>query len=264
MLRNPIVHIVSCSPRSGTTLFHEIMINCFDVKLSYPSEKSIFRAGYISRGLTVLKDPNEIFYVRHMLKIEPRLYVVYLSRDPRDVVSSVHRGSREGGYFTGMRKWIEYQQEFDKIREHPRVIEVRYEDLVSSPDKVQNQLVDAFPFLVKKKAFSSYHEQATPSELSLLAMNGLRPISRKSMGGWKKNLERIKQQLVACSSLPDILLKYGYEEDKEWLKGLEKVSPLPYDNKDVLSIYSLKIRYRVFRKCFWYFLNRCILRFSNA
>lgn len=264
MVKNPIIHIVSCSPRSGTTLFHEIMVNCFDIDLSYPSEKSIFRAGFIRNGLTVIKDPNEIFYMKYMLAIEPRLHVIYLSRDPRDVISSIHRGSQEGGYFTGVTRWIEYQQEFDKIKEHPRVVEVRYEDLVSSPDEIQGKLLNAFPFLVKRKAFSSYHDQAAPSELSLVAMNGLRPISTKSLGGWKKNLERIKQQLVECPSLPDILINYGYERDRSWLELLEGVSPLPPGNDDFSSIYSVKIRYRIFRKCFWYFLSKLLFRFSKA
>lgn len=256
VVKNPIIHIVSCSPRSGTTLFHEMMVNCFDVELSYLSEKSVFRTDFIKGGLTVIKDPNEVFYMKCMLAIEPRLHVLYLSRDPRDVVTSIHRGGGEGSYCTGINRWIEYQQEFDKIKGHPRVLEVKYEDLVSSCDEIQNQLLKKFDFLVKKKSFSSYHEQARPSELSLVAMNGLRPVSTKSLGSWKKHLERIKQQLIKCPELPNILIKYGYESDKEWLGLLDTVSPLPTENDTFLSIYSVKIRYRIFRKCLWYSLSR--------
>lgn len=256
MLKNPIIHIVSCSPRSGTTLFHEVMINCFDVHLSYLSEKSIFRVDKIDEGVTVTKHPEEVFYMRRLLAIEPRLHVIYLSRDPRDVISSVHKGSLQEVYFTGINKWIEYQQEFEKIKEHPRVFEVKYKELVSSPDLVQKKISSAFPFLIKKEQFSSYHKSATPSELSLVAMNDLRPISTKSLGSWKKNLPRIKHQLSICPELPELLIKYGYEKDNNWLEALENIPVDKESESEPKSIYTLKIRYRIFRKCLWYFFSR--------
>ena len=259
MLRNPIIHIVSCSPRSGTTLFQEVMTTCFDVQLSYPSEKSIFRTEMIDDGVTVTKHPEEVFYMKYLLAIEPRLHVVYLSRDPRDVVSSVHKGSLSNGYFTNIKKWMEYQQEFEKIKGHPRVVEVKYNEFVSQPDKVQQQLVKTYPFLIKKQSFSSYHKSASPSEASLVAMNDLRPISTKSLGSWKKNLPRIKQQLSVCPALTDILVKYGYEDNKDWLKDLDGVTPDGKNDGEFKSIYSLKIRYRIYRKCFWYFIDRWLL-----
>lgn len=259
MSKNPIIHIVSCSPRSGTTLFQEVMTTCFDVQLSYPSEKSIFRTEMIDAGVTVTKHPEEVFYMKYLLAIEPRLHVVYLSRDPRDVVSSVHKGSSSNGYFTNIKKWMEYQQEFEKIKGHPRVVEVKYKEFVSQPDEVQQKLVKTYPFLVKKQSFSSYHKSASPSEASLVAMNNLRPISTKSLGSWKRNLPRIKQQLLACPALVDILIQYGYEDNKDWLKVLEDVSPGEKNDSELKSIYSLKIRYRIYRKCFWYFINRYLL-----
>jgi sulfotransferase family protein len=260
MLKNPIIHIVGCSPRSGTTLFHEVMINSFEVQLSYPSEKSIFRGQVIGQGITVTKHPEEVFYMKCLLAIEPRLHVVYLSRDPRDVVSSVHKGNLSIGYFTGIKKWIEYQQEFEAIKGHPRVIEVKYKELVSQPDVVQEHLVKVCPFLIKKQSFSSYHKSANPSGSSLIAMNDLRPISTKSLGSWKNNLPRIKQQLSVCSELPDILIKYGYEESKGWLEILESVSCNEKNEGETKSIYSFKMQYRIFRKCSWYFLARLMLR----
>jgi len=82
------LHIVGCSPRSGTTLMHELITTCFDITKFYSHEKSIFRIDHIDEGVICSKHPQEIMYIKKLLKVDKSLYVIYMLRDPRDVVSS--------------------------------------------------------------------------------------------------------------------------------------------------------------------------------
>ncbi|MCX4187623.1 sulfotransferase family protein [Methylophaga sp. OBS4] len=221
------IHIVGCLPRSGTTLMTEIMINCFDIDAFTDHEYSIFKEFPRRYDVLCTKKPNDIKRVDYPLKVNPDLYVIYMLRDPRDAISSrSHKNNSQSKKIWGnLADWIRHHEIATSLSSHPRFITVKYEDLVTDPDKVQLALQQQLPFLNAKAKFSEYHLQASPSGKSDAALGGVRPISPVSIGNWRNAKSYLKAQLEKYGDITDILINLGYEKNEQWLNELEGVEP---------------------------------------
>lgn len=218
------LHIVGCSPRSGTTLLHEAMVTCFEVDRHYDHEVrfNLVRAG--DGELVVTKRPKDTMYMPAVLAGDPELYVIYVLRDPRDVICSRH-GKDRSVYYANIRLWRQLHGCARQMAGHERFLELRYEDFVRDPDAAQDVIAAKFPFLVKKHRFSEYHEHASVSAKSQTAMHGVRPIAPTSVGVWTRYPGRIRgQQLIHGSLSPD-LIECGYETSAAWESVLNGVEP---------------------------------------
>jgi hypothetical protein len=220
------IHIVGCSPRSGTTLLAETMTACFDIDLYEKHEASIFQRPTKRGEIYLTKRPQDICVARPALWLNPELFIIFMLRDPRDVICSKH-GKDPDRYGVGLNIWHLYSRYGSRLRQHERFITIRYEDLVREPDRVQKMLMDKMPFLVRKYPFSQFHRFASPSQESLTAPEGLRAITADRIGTWKNHLSRVAGQmrLHRFIPLPDLLIQYGYEESTEWLSTLRGVIP---------------------------------------
>ena len=218
------IHIVGCGPRSGTTLLTELMSLCFEIDLFTEHEDSIYNFPPRKCDIYLTKNPSDILRVGPILEVMSNLYVIYMVRDPRDMVVSRHNHD-PSRYWSGLRFWRSYTPYGRALAPHPRFITVRYEDLVKHPNQVEALLMERFTFLKKKADFSRYHELAKPSQRSLEALREVRPISSSSIGNWCKHLPRIAGQLQQYGSITDDLIFYGYAENPAWEKVLEGVEP---------------------------------------
>ncbi len=220
------LHIVGC-PRSGTTLLMEQVSTCFASDGFCDHELSIF-APLEERGeLYVSKQPNDIRQLQHIFHRDDRLYVIYLGRDPRAVITSRHRENPQQ-YFCNYRVWSECDRAASRYRGHPRFLELHYEDLVADPDAVQARISAHFPFLHPLHRFSDYQDHARPSEASRRAMNGLRAVNRESLEKWRRHLPRVAEQYARHPALAADLVRLGYEPDDRWLEALRDVEPVVY------------------------------------
>jgi hypothetical protein len=217
------IHIVACSPRSGTTLLHEAMVTCFKVDKHYDHELRFNLVDAEDGQIVVTKRPKDTMYMPDVID-DSELFVVYVMRDPRDVIVSRH-GKNKDMYYSNIRLWRELQGYARKIAGHERFLQVGYEEFVSNPDAVQDQISDRFPWLQSLHKFSEYHEYANVSEKSKLAMNDVRPIAPTSVGKWKSNLARIKGQQITHGSLTPDLIECGYETSADWECALDGVEP---------------------------------------
>ncbi len=234
------IHVVGCGPRSGTTLIAEIMIACFEIDLHTEHETSIFSPPSRRADIFLTKRPRDILVAGPILRTMPSLHVIYMIRDPRDMVVSRHRKDPER-YWSSLRYWkkyIDYGERLrdhprwkkyidygERLRDHPRFITLRYEDLVREPDVIQELLMERMPFLEKRTEFSQYHNIARPSEDSVKALRGVRAISAGSIGNWRSHLPRVAGQVQVHGSISEDLIRFGYEEDESWLGELEGVEP---------------------------------------
>lgn len=216
------LHIVACSPRSGTTLLHEAMVTCFRIDKHYDHEMRFNLVSADDGQILLTKRPKDTVYMPAILDGDPDLYVIYLLRDPRDVIVSRH-GKNKSKYYANIRVWRELHEAARTMYGHPRFLEVRYEDFVNKPNKTQDMIAAKFPWLEKLHDFSEYHDHAEVSSKSRKAMHGVRPIAPTSIGLWKQHLERIKGQQVIHGSLSPILIEYGYENSAEWERILDPV-----------------------------------------
>ena len=218
------IHIVGCGPRTGTTLMAEMMNACFEIDLYTEHEDSIYAQPTRDANIFLTKRPRDILVVGPMLRVMPNLYVIYMLRDPRDMITSKHGKDLER-YWASLRYWKTYTPYGRKLQRHPRFITVRYEELVTQPDEVQAYLMQRMWFLKKRERFSRYHELAQPSKDSLDALHGVRPVTPASVGNWRQHLKRVAGQLQKHGAIAQDLIEYGYEPDDAWLKELKDVTP---------------------------------------
>ena len=215
------LHIVACSPRSGTTLLHEAMVTCFRVDKHYDHEIRFHLVTGEPGQIVVTKRPKDTMYMAAVID-DPELYVIYVLRDPRDVIVSRH-GKNSDRYYSNIRLWRELHGHARPLFGHERFLWLRYEDFVTDPDAVQAQITEKFPWLEQLHRFSEYHEHAEVSEKSRLAMHSVRPIAPTSVGVWRQHPGRVKAQQILHGSLTPDLIECGYETSAEWEQELADV-----------------------------------------
>lgn len=170
------------------------------------------------------KQPGDIHVVGPRLRLDPRLYVVCMVRDPRDIVVSKHRRTHSGRHFCGLESVLAGLQVLRGLREHPRFIVVRYEDLVTDPSGAQVALERRMRFLERTADFQEFHRaERGDAQSAAVAGRGIRPIDTASIGNWRRHLPRIADQREGVT---DALRELGYEADASWELALEGVVPV--------------------------------------
>ena len=129
------LHIVGC-PRSGTTLLMELVSTCFASDGFCEHELSIFEPIEDTADIYFTKQPNDIRQLGHIFGRDEQLFVIYMGRDPRAVITSKHREDPQQ-YFCNYRVWRECDQAAIGYENHPRFLRLRYEDLVTDADAVE-------------------------------------------------------------------------------------------------------------------------------
>lgn len=216
------IHIVGASPRSGTTLIAEAMVACFEIDLFCEHEARIFSDPPGPGKIFLTKAPRDILLAEQALARVPQLQVIYMLRDPRNIIVSKH-GRDPSRYWAGLKFWKAYTPIGRRLKNHPRFITLRYEDLLIDPDGVQAQLMQRLPFLVKRAPFSDYHNVAQPGSDARAALNGVRRIAADRLDTWRQHLPRIAGQLEQHGDITPDLIEFGYEPDDDWLRELDGV-----------------------------------------
>jgi len=209
--------IVICgAPRSGTTLMNELM-RCFhDTYVMYREERAL-RFPYLGvrEKYVVTKHPLDFNYLDEVIKKFDRPFIIFMLRDPRDVVISKHYKSKDH-YLVNYPLWEKASRAFENL-EYDNKILVRYEDLTKNPESVQ-QLIIARLQLELKSDFRDFFKRVDPRHQDIKSLGGVRPIdssnSRKYLK--KEHFERIREQISKYPEMSDRLIEYGYEQDRSW------------------------------------------------
>src|SRR5882757_3082296 len=96
------LHIVGAH-RSGTTLMLDMAATCFKADGSCYGEMTIYEEPDLPQyDLFISKQPRDILIIKSILDIDPDLFVIYMVRDPRAVITSVNR-THPDMYFCNLR-----------------------------------------------------------------------------------------------------------------------------------------------------------------
>lgn len=241
------LHVVGCR-RSGTTLLFELISTCFEHDEACEHERSIFDSP-CAPGLSFSKKPSDVTHIKAALEADPDLHVVYVLRDPRSVVTSIHP-SRPNIYFASFERWQRYEDAALPLKAHPRFLEVRYETLVADPLAAQAALMDTFPFLVEQHPFTEFADHAQTSEPARVSLLGVRPIETASRERWREHLPRLQFQIQRYPQLAATVERYGYETSGAWLEALKDTEPLAqgYGEKPRGALAKLETRIRYWLK----------------
>lgn len=201
----------------------ELMRTCYDWDWAPEKETNVLQAPLRRTGRCLTKTPGRGNHVKTLLR-HPAMWLIYCQRDPRDIISSRH-GLAPDKYWANLAQWRQLRQRVSPNRNHPRLISVRYEDLVTAPDKIQSQINENIGWLCQSANFSNYQKAAKPSQQSIEAMRGLRPVETTGIGRWKQNLPRVAGQLQIHGDITRELIEDGYEDNADWLKTLDNIKP---------------------------------------
>jgi hypothetical protein len=169
----------------------------------------------------------------HLLIQKPERPIIMV-RDPRAVISSrlgAHTANRTSDYFCGLyecngrkgRNWgviplaLIVMQYSDTTALGRKGLIVKYEHLVSDPDRIQRQ-VGAYWGLEFDRKWSEFPENWPDTYLQLWdhKLNGARPLD--SGHDWKDHLPRIKEVYEKNPELQEILELLRYERNTDWLE----------------------------------------------
>jgi len=218
------IHITGAA-RSGTTLMLALLATCFEIDGARLRETRLWRAPIRGRRIVLTKQPQDERLALFLARFDPRLHIVYMLRDPREVIVSVH-GTDPDRYWSNLRAWRESVRLAQRYLAHPRVHVVRYDHLMRNPDGVQRALAAAMPFLKITLPFSRFHEYAELADPQWrAAMGSIRRLSPDALGAWRNHLPRLKGQLTLHGDISDDLIRFGFETDETWLALLDGIEP---------------------------------------
>ncbi len=192
-------------------------------KVVYHEYRSIFRHGV----LLALgdKNPGYTIYTERLLRIFPEAKFIHIIRDYRDNFVSIRNVDFELPFISvTVSKWRYFVKKFRKAAaKHPGThLEIRYEDLVSDPERTFGNLCEFVGIPYSEKPFDFYKKSEEvlkiyPPELILKYHSSLlKKINTSRTGLWKNNLSESELRVAdACVG------KYAA------LSGHEKLFPRP-------------------------------------
>ena len=213
--------IVTGCLRSGTTMLYYMLWATVEGYYFFSGEIHWRKTVGIPNIIT--KRSGDIFEYNTISQSEKPTCFIIIIRDIRDIMVSKHVGVK--GYvigwnkdFANQRGILDYYNDIKKIEGNSNVICIKYEDLIKSPNVIQNELCVKLGLIYNNYKFDEYYLNVKPQTKMLNNMHGLRKVDPNNVGLWKKekHRQRVKEQFEACPKLFDVLIEHGYETDNAW------------------------------------------------
>ncbi|MEE4238586.1 MAG: sulfotransferase [Anderseniella sp.] len=220
--------------RSGATMLFSMISSTIQDTVTMKKEVSAGQTRHMYHPRICTERPRDVFDILDIEKTMPfrDFKIVCVVRDPRDLVSSKQDLTVPFQYFQGM-DYLMFREGnvlsysdpgisamYERIRQllgRDNVLLVRYEDILSDPEAVKDQIA-AFSGFSFEGRFSDFHTKKISTPLEE-ALNGSRPVEEKDVPGWMKpeRLERAMQQLKMYPEMEDMIAQLGYQPTTEML-----------------------------------------------
>lgn len=228
-------------PRSGTTLLMACLQSTVESHYVHAKEYSfeyILGIKDPDWERSIAKRPNDILRYTQWAKLRrrnPNIGLILMVRDIRDVMTSVHHNV-PGDYFihwdyayriTGFNKYKKSANGlkamidgYDKFRKDPLTMPIRYEGLVKFPDVIQTAIENRLGVEFNNKKFSDHPDQKIFDLYNFKRITD--KIDQSSIGKWRRPEHRdyIRREFEKHSELFEVLIRDGYEKDKDWIDNL--------------------------------------------
>jgi protein-tyrosine sulfotransferase len=173
------------------------------------------------------KTPINILHFETLMQRFPQSQFIHIIRDGRDVSASLlhfPKNKIENGKLvpvditnpidTCAATWKRYVEAGLKHREHPRYVEVYYEDLIMNPEDTLTSLMEKLDLTFDPNMLSYHKVDSDSRRLETMPQNpgAKQPLYQSAMGRWKQDLSSEEQQKVV-EIAGDLLRNLGYLED---------------------------------------------------
>jgi hypothetical protein len=241
-LRLRQIHIAGCA-RSGTNMAHVAMLAFEGVVISaqetgpdYPSPGQLLQLywrGEIGRVPTTLvskrgfrwSNPEQLARLIRRVR-EEDIGLLYLVRDPRDVLLSTHEATGPESGYVSVERWhasmLAGERLLASVADRPRILVLRYEDLVLDPVAVQRRLGECFDLQLRPGIDSIEDLERTIAVSGcrlpanrVRSMHRVRPFDQRSVGRWRSVPgadNPVRQHPGLAADFSALMAKYGYED----------------------------------------------------
>lgn len=242
--------LVVCGyPRSGTSLLYNMLASTLNGEFKFTDFENYFIHHVHKLGNIATKAPLDILHTKFIDRLNihnKNIIILIMIRDVREIITSRHPIFPDK-YFIGhdfsywpqdggFNKWkydapgvIRISKEIRNALGRRDVLLIKYEDLTSDPNRIQNKIKQIFG-LKFNGVFSKYEEQSKslpyrysgkykPRDASLV-LEGESVKKREKRWMNPKYRDRIVDEFEKCPELFELLVEYGYEEDNSWYKSM--------------------------------------------
>jgi len=211
--------------RTGTTLMKNLMV-CFEDTWVCPLETGPFGLQALPdyeiptniRQTNIVTKQPAVTFTKELLQRGAK--IISMIRDPRDVMTSVWREvplkGRKQPFAVARPDCLEY---FDGELENipGKLFILRYEDLVSHPNKSQKEIAEFFDLEIDTPFNLGHEKFPGPNPLmnkEQIQLNGIRTPDTQSIGRWRQTKwKRKAEELMTNTKVRAFLDKY-YPEEK--------------------------------------------------
>jgi hypothetical protein len=215
-----LLSVLSCHPRLFA-IDYETMAFCADAFGDPPNLNVPFRMDRIYAHLVTRDVPeacvrwcektpkNVVNFGRLLHRYGDRARLIHIIRDGRAVVASRHP-SEPGAYYVPPERWVGDVTAGLKFEDHPCVLTVRYEDLVSRYEATTRRIC-AFVDEAWAPEFLQFPASATVTDHVAWDARQVRPLSADGLDRWRSaEHEAAVGRLLALPEARALLTRLGY------------------------------------------------------
>ncbi|MDR0533733.1 MAG: sulfotransferase domain-containing protein [Verrucomicrobiales bacterium] len=216
------IYVQGCA-RSGNTLTRELCSVSFQnaalVKLDQNNAEctlehlvSLFQQSSNTIHVASRNYENSLCMDKDLLQANPHVKVLWMLRDPRDVLISIH-SLKPGEYYVSPERWIKSLHLYQQFKNDAQVLTIRYEDIVQNPKDTQNKIAK-FCNLAVSLQFEEAHNFFPKFHQNVTAMHSIRPIDTNSVRKWQKNpvfRDYLQQIFTSNPEIPELARTCGYD-----------------------------------------------------
>lgn len=160
----------------------------------------------------VEKTPQNVHYFRAILDhFGDDVRIIHVVRDGRDVITSRHP-NKPGEFYYPVAKWVRAVRNGLSVEDDPRVLRIRYEDLVDDFDTTVREVCDFIDEPCRTEVLD-WHEHTTVRKHTAWTGN-VKPLHSKSLRRWESAEygDRVAE-LMADPDAVALLGELGYLEE---------------------------------------------------
>lgn len=194
-------------------------LDVFNAFLKYETQRN-------SKSIPCDQTPRNVYYIGDILELLPDARVVNMVRDPRDVLLSQKKKWKRrflGGKYIPMREafraWVNYHpitiskmwnaaiNSADKYKDHERVFQLRFEDLINNPEESIRSVVDFLGLefnenMLKVPQIGSSSGNDHPER---------KGINKNASGRWQKGGLTRSEIAICTKTTTAAMKKHGYQ-----------------------------------------------------
>ncbi|WP_197276025.1 sulfotransferase [Mangrovimonas sp. TPBH4] len=160
------------------------------------------------------KTPINTVFIDKIAKIFPKAQYIHIIRDPRDVVCSYVKANLYEDYLQALNFWKEANRKAEILRRRlpkDRFYQVKYEDLVKSPEVELNKICEFLniSYTNEMLSFWKHKNELGDVKYNIHHANIGNPINTKSIGKWKDLLSSDEIEVIEKNSFNQ-MMQYNY------------------------------------------------------